>query len=296
MRRPEPAVLGVVVTYQPDETLRENLQALRAQITCVLVVDNGSKNIAFVECIAAESGCRLIKNPRNLGIAKALNQGAEVALAEGFAWLATFDQDSMVTAGLVQGLLEFRQTTMPNAPVGVLAATHIDRHSDRSYHVPRHVLGDRGQWRMLRTTITSGSFIPVAVLRAVGPFDEPLFIDFVDHDFCVRCRQHGYLIVESKRHILVHSLGRLSEHDLLGRRVVCSNHSAIRRYYMTRNQLEVYRRYLRFDPAWSLLGILDLLIGSAMVLIFESDRLAKMRAMLRGAADFALRRFGPARP
>jgi rhamnosyltransferase len=285
--------LAAVVTYNPDDSLGLHLQTLKGQADDVLVVDNGSANVAWVEEIAAAHGCMVLKNGSNEGIAKALNQAAEVAVDRGYRWLATFDQDSLATEGLLAGLVDLYLRQPAKARVAVMCASHIDRHTGSHYHVPENVLIETGEWRLLRTAITSGSLIPTSVFREIGSFDERLFIDFVDHDFCVRCRQHGMSIMESKTHVLIHSLGNITQHRLLWRPIVCSNHSALRRYYMTRNQLEVYRRYLWFDVAWSVRGLLNLLVGSALVLVFETQKMAKLRAMARGTLDFVLRRFGP---
>src|SRR5439155_25136726 len=86
-------VIAVVVTFNPGADLALNLAALRAQLGNVVVIDNGSADAAGIEMLARAAGCRFVGNPTNLGIAAALSQGARLAMAEGFDWLATFDQD-----------------------------------------------------------------------------------------------------------------------------------------------------------------------------------------------------------
>jgi GT2 family glycosyltransferase len=44
-----------------------------------MVVDNGSSNLEFVESAAHHTGCRLVSNKDNLGIAAALNQAVKIA-------------------------------------------------------------------------------------------------------------------------------------------------------------------------------------------------------------------------
>ena len=285
-------VLAVVVTYQPDETLTENLHALRQQVSHVVIVDNCSTNIGSIEVAALYTGCRLIKNGLNFGIAYALNQGAAIAMAEGFSWLATFDQDSQVTPGMIPGLLALYESHPMKNEIGVLVAFHRDRATGGNYDNPGDVIADKGDWTLMRTTITSGNMVSVAALRKTGAFDDTLFIDFVDHDFNMRCRKNGFLIVGAKRQILLHSLGRTTLHRLLGRHIICSNHSALRRYYMTRNQLEIYARYVAFEPLWCAKGLWHLLLGSILVLIYERDRFKKLRGMIKGVCHFVLRRFG----
>ena len=285
-------ILAIVITYEPDETLLQNLLALRGQISDVIVVDNGSGNIGVIEGVTTHTGCRLIRNGSNFGVAHALNQGAAIAMAEGFSWLATFDQDSQVTPGMIPGLLALYKSHPMKNEIGVLVAFHRDRATGGNYDNPGDVIADNGDWMLMRTTITSGNMVSVAALRKTGAFDDTLFIDFVDHDFNMRCRQNGFLIVGAKRQILLHSLGHTTLHRLLGRQIICSNHSALRRYYMTRNQLEIYTRYAAFEPLWCAKGLWHLLIGSILVLIYERDRFKKLRGMIKGVCHFVLRRFG----
>ncbi|HSV35766.1 MAG TPA: glycosyltransferase family 2 protein [Ramlibacter sp.] len=285
-------VLAVVVTYHPDASLQRNLAALRAQVAEVVVVDNASANIADVAAAAAAVGCRLVCNEVNVGIARGFNQGIAIAMAEGYDWVATFDQDSLLPAGAIQGLLDMYYSHPKSLDIGAIVPAHRDRNTGRDYYMPKDILQDAGDWRLLRTTISSGALVPASIYRRVGVMDESLFIDFVDHDFFLRCRMQGLLVVEASRQVMEHSLGNAVEKKLSRVRLTLSNHSAMRRYYMTRNQLEVYVRYLRADPFWAVRGLFFLGVSSALVLVFEANRIANFRAMLKGAAHFATRRFG----
>jgi rhamnosyltransferase len=288
-------VLGVVVTYNPGPDLAKALAALRGQVGSLVVVDNGSDNFAAVERVAMAARCRVVANRVNLGVASALSHVARIAQAEGFDWLAMFDQDSSAPDGGIGRLLAFYNDHPQSDRIGILAMSHRDRATGRDYHQGWDVLEEGPGWRSVRTTITSGSMVKVEVFGIVGFFDEELFIDFVDHDFCLRCRAHGFLVIEDRAVAIDHSIGDAMERSLLGRRVVCFNHAPERRYYITRNQLEVCVRYLRVDAVWALLGLCHLAGASLIVLLYEQRRVAKLGAMFEGGGDFILRRFGPRR-
>ena len=70
------AVCAGVVTYNPDiKILQKNLQALSPQVQDVFVVDNGSDNIHDIEnLIGGFNNLTIFSNPKNLGIAQALNK------------------------------------------------------------------------------------------------------------------------------------------------------------------------------------------------------------------------------
>jgi rhamnosyltransferase len=288
-------VLAAVVTFHPGPELARNLAVLRAQAETVLVIDNGSPNFAQIERAAATAGCRAIGLGANLGVAAALNRAAIVARAEGFAWLATFDQDSLAPSGAFAGLLELYEAHPERNRIAIVAMSHRDRIAGRDYHIPFDVIEETPIWQSVRTTITSGSLVRLEAFDQVGAFDETLFIDCVDHDFCLQCRQAGWLVVEDKRQVMAHSLGAVTLHKLLWREVACTNHSPTRRYYMTRNTLEVCARRLTSDFLWSAHTALHFAGATLAMLIFERDRPAKVGAMIEGVVDFCRRRFGPRR-
>jgi rhamnosyltransferase len=285
-------VLAVVVTYNPGPGLLESLRVLRSQIEHVLVVDNGSGNIDEVRAAAAQAGCTLEENGSNLGIATALNRGVARALEMGVDWLATFDQDSLLPENAIRELLALYARHPQRARIGVIAPGHRDRGTGAGYHFSVDIIEEAADWRVMRGTITSGSMVRREVLRDVGGFREDLFIDSVDHEFCLRLRRHGWLVVEHRGVFLAHSIGEATQHRLLGLRVVCTHHAPVRRYYITRNLLDVALRNLFFDPVWSTKALAQLAAGVITSVTYEEDRAAKLRAILAGARDFLLRRFG----
>lgn len=285
-------VLATLITYNPDQRLPDHLAALRTQCE-VLVIDNGSSNVDWVKELSTQAGCTLLRNEANIGVAAALSQAARYAQEGGFDWLATFDQDSFCPPAAIAELLQLEQTHPQRDRIGVLTMTHRDRATGGHYHHSVDILVDTPDWRVLRTAITSGSLVRVSLFGQIGLFDDALFIDMVDHEFCLRARKNGWLVIEGKQQVLEHSIGAATEHRLLGRRVVCTNHSALRRYYMTRNQLEVAARNVLYDPVWSFKIFLQFASGIVATLRYESDKRAKLGAMATGAWHFARRRFGP---
>lgn len=292
-RRAAARVLAVVVTYQPAPDLARHLGTVHGQADALLVVDNGSTNAPFVQACAAELGASCVLNERNEGIASALNQAVEHARAGRYDWLAMFDQDSALPEDMVRGLLDLVATHPERERVAVVAASYRDRNLPDEPVNDRNVLSEGPHWRLMRSLITSGSLVRVDTFARVGLFDERLFIDFVDHDHCLRLRRQGWLLLQSKDIVLGHAIGRQSTHRLLGRTVHCSNHSAARRYYFTRNQLEFYRRYGRDEPRWVLNGLLNLAVTTVLIVLFEAQKCAKLAAVGRGLWHFVIRRFGP---
>jgi len=87
--------------------------------------------------------------------------------------------------------------------------------------------------------VTSGSLLDLNVFKEIGEFDENLFIDYVDTDYCIRLRKSGYKLIQFARPIMMHSLGITK--DTLGYSFY--EHSPIRNYYIFRNKLYILTKY-----------------------------------------------------
>ena len=97
-------VAAVVITYHPPAVILQNIAAVAAQVGHVVVVDNtpnqcrsGSTNWNIA------GGCTVIRNGKNRGIATALNLGVQRAISLGCEWIFTFDQDSRIGDGYIDG-------------------------------------------------------------------------------------------------------------------------------------------------------------------------------------------------
>ena len=287
------AVLAVVVAYHPEADFAARLRAIRGQVDALIVVDNGSANLEEVKAAAQAADARLVSNGANLGIAAALNIGAQAMLGEGHAWLATFDQDSAIPPDAITDLLALGASLPERERVAVLAMSRRDRVTGRDYHRRGDVLEETPAWRRVRTTITSGGLVSRRAFERVGLFDEALFIDGVDHDFCLRCRAAGLMVIEARHVAMDHAIGAITRKRVLGRGGVLTNHSPDRRYYITRNTLALSARHFTTDPAWALREAAHLAVWNTVAALFEQDRAAKLAAMAQGAWDFATGRRGP---
>lgn len=286
-------IVAVVVTFNPDAALAQRLSIIHAQVGVLVIVDNGSSNQTFVRDLAKRLNCRIELNQQNVGVATALNQAARIASSLDAEWLAMFDQDSEAPVGAISALLQLYETFRHATPVAILAMSHRDRGTGRDYHLPTDILGETSDTRTVRTTITSGSMVRLDAYRALGGFDERLFIDSVDLEYCLRARRHGYLVVEARHIVLNHSVGNAERKSLAGRPVTLTHHVATRRYYITRNQLRVAARYFWFDPVWSVNALVHLAGFNVAALVFEDGRREKLWAMLCGVRDFLLAKDGP---
>ena len=130
--------------------------------------------------------------------------------------------------------------------------------------------------------------IPVDIATKIGGFDENLFIDEVDNEFCYRVKKNGYDILEFPSIILKHSLGHQTFHQILGFHYNTFNHNALRKYYMTRNRIYVLRKYPEIR-CWYIKKIIKDVIK---VVLAENDKKHKINYIIKGMKDGIINHMG----
>lgn len=284
-------VCAVIVTYHPAARLSASILRLRDQVGKVVLVDNtpGAAASAAIEDAALRHECVVIRNESNLGIAAALNIGVNWAICHGYAWVALFDQDSMVEGSYIEGMLARYAATKDRERIGLLAPRYKDPETGICARLSR-LAADGAPLEIM----TSGSLIPLTVLTTCGLFREDFFIDQVDHEFSFRIRRCGYAVAICPEVFLLHTTGQPKRHSLLGLvSFRTTHHSAARRYYMTRNTLFMMRQYGRQHPAWAWHAFAFLLFAMPMkILLAEEGKRAKLRSIGLGAIDALLGRLG----
>ena len=285
-------VAGIVITYHPDAEVMLNLAAVRPLVSELIVVDNGSDPGAFAMLQKAcdELGFDLIANSDNLGMPAALNIGIQRAIELGCDGLLLFDQDSRVTAGFVAAMLSTYADLSTTRRIGILVPQYTDLRTNQP--LPFTYLRDG----TLVTAISSGSLISVSTYLMCGPIADELFMDSFDHEYSLRIRKAGYIIAECETAVLLHSPGTPRSHALFGLiKFKSTNYSPSRRYYMERNKVWLYRRYVLDFPAFCSRQLLQSPIELLKILLVESDKREKCRFFFRGIYDGVRERMGKLR-
>jgi rhamnosyltransferase len=146
--------------------------------------------------------------------------------------------------------------------------------------------------REVVTVITSGSLISLDVFRVIGGFRDEFFIDCVDHEYCLRARAHGFHVMMTCKPLMEHSIGHERQHRLAWKRPLASNHPPLRQYFMTRNTVLLAREYICKEPRWVLKELWLRAKSTLIVCLLETERLSKIKHIVRGFSDGILRRAG----
>jgi len=278
------SVCAVIVSYNPGDYLIPNVIALRPQVDEVIIVDNGScedsRNI--LDTVSKIEGVKVIYNNDNLGIAAALNIGIKYAMNAGYNWVATFDQDSKVTPEFISSMFYAYESCEYKDSVAIISPIYYNPVTGKYCSFGRGKAKAVRSFIEVETTMTSGNLIPTYIFLKVDLFDEAFFIDYVDHEFCLRCLAHGFKIIESQRSVLYHRLGEPVQHKFLWKHITTTNHSPLRRYYNTRNRIIVWKRYFLLKPGWVMRDIISLVKQMLKIVLYENDIAKKVFSIIRG--------------
>jgi rhamnosyltransferase len=271
------------VLYNPTEEVFANIASYLDQLDILFAVDNSeeaSPNVAGR--LSAAGNVVYVANGENLGVARALNIGAEEALARGCDFLLTMDQDSSAAPDMVNGLLTCL-AGRDRSRVGIIAPFLVTR--------PGQAAGENG-CREVRTVMTSGNLLNLAAYVDVGPFPDELFIDFVDIEYCLRLHSKGYAVLQYGGTTLLHNVGQRMKWSVPGREFYLTSHSPLRKYYKTRNRFYVANRYKSLYPAFFRYDRFRFCLEFVRLVFFEPDKRAKLRMMWQGYRDFRAGNFG----
>lgn len=268
-----------IVLYNPDiQRLQENLKSILPQVDSVIMVDNGSKNTAEIDefiSLYKNSGVSLVRNIKNEGIAKALNQILDYALQNGVEWFLTLDQDTVSYLGLIDCYLKHIDRN-----VGQLSCNILDRNIGTIDKVKNY---NGKETVAIDFCITSGCFNQALALKQVGGYRESLFIDGVDLDISCNLRAHGYKVLNVNFDGILHELGAGERKSVLGLKLVTAHHVPWRNYYARRNIIFVARQYYSGTKKWKMI-IKQIVYGIGTVLL-EDKKIERIKCNFKGIID-----------
>ena len=294
-----PAKTGaVMVLYNPDWSLTDKaIKAISQQVDTLCLVDNSDSdsNARFrdMDCIV------YLPLHANRGIAAAQNAGIRELIARGVDLIFFIDQDSVAGSDVVLKLTEACSLLQDHGVrIAALGTRAINSQTGLPYAPkslelgsPKELVGSgmAGSINETYSVISSISMIPTEAFLEVGGFDEALFIDGVDHEWCWRAwhsHKRRTFIVESAHisHMLGEGDRRIASHKI-------SIPATFRLYYQFRNYLWLRRR--DYVPSfWLRKNGRKYIIKAFYFPIMVAPRLSNLRNIVRGLRD-GLRPKGP---
>ena len=157
-------------------------------------------------------GAYLVRSAENVGFAKANNMGFQYALDHGYDYVYLLNQDAWLAPGALETLVAAAQAYPDYAVLSPLqyqdGYKEFDKQFGMRYARPSGPRYDKNhtssvipsearvsQIVPVRFVMAAHWLVPVAALKAVGPFEEELFPLYgQDDDWCNRARYHGYKV------------------------------------------------------------------------------------------------------
>ncbi|MBL7555573.1 MAG: oligosaccharide flippase family protein [Bdellovibrionaceae bacterium] len=284
----------LIVSFNPEPVLKDTIHFLKKQFSRIIIVDNGSdimgrETLKDIQDAHAAFGVQVIYNKENYGISKALNQGFDIARKDDYKWVLTFDQDSRPHDNYLEMGQDILGSYTHPESVAMITPTLFE---EQLKAVIPYNKKPKEKCVTARLAITSGAITRVDSFFAVKGYNESLFIDYVDFDFCFRLRHSGHTILESNALHLNHQLGKSQKHDFLFTNFITTHHNEIRRYYITRNRFYMYKKYFILETDWVIEDFMNFFKDFLKILIAEKQKSAKMKSILMGIRDFSLSRYG----
>lgn len=236
VERTAPRVSVVIVHYRTPDVLAVCLERLgenlRGTLHEILVVDNAPLDDAAEKLCAGRPGIAYIKNARNIGFGRAVNQGLAAGRGEYFLVLnpdvevregsveeliAQMERDP--SAGIVapkllneDGSLQHSCRTFYTLPVFLLRRTFLGRILPHSRVLRDHLLldFDHESTRPVDWCLGASLLARRRAVEDVGPMDERFFLYFEDVDWCYRMKARGWRVLYHPAAVMTHRYRRES--------------------------------------------------------------------------------------
>jgi GT2 family glycosyltransferase len=240
----------VVLNYNGlDDTVRclTSLGSITYPDCCVILVDNGSGIDPAAEARRAYPGVEVIHTGSNLGYAGGNNRGISRALERGADYILILNNDTIVDPQLVTALIEAFAANpslgiagpvinfMDEPNVVMTEGVVFNPGPGTEFFHAQPVPTDSPSPALVDVDIVNGCCLMVRadVVRAIGGFDERMFIVHEESDFCLRAAAAGFRCAVLGRTLVWHKGS--SSFDRSGRQ--------LQRYFDTRNLYYLLRRH-----------------------------------------------------
>lgn len=268
----------ITIAYNPDiAELQQNLASYAALSDVFILWDNSEKPMDFSSFRSTYPNAIIIQNGTNQGLPYAYNWAIRYAKEHNCTHLMTMDQDSCF-----EGFDDYRRHVEAKQYPGICSCAINRKHPSKD------------EWTLINDSAQSGSIFPLSMIDEIGPFREDFFIGMVDAEMCLRAQEHNYRTLQYNRANLIHHIGSEREVHFLGHTTYVSDYIPLRHYYDSRNRILMWHEFpydIGASGKWRhLLGRLKVMIK---ILIFEDNKLAKVRAIVSGTYNGLLNRTIP---
>jgi GT2 family glycosyltransferase len=291
------SVASVTVVYNDARVLPRQIDALLRQtrpLQEIVVVDNASTDGTSELLADRYPQVKVLRMSENLGVGGGAAAGlAYAALERRHDWTWTFDADSAPNNDTLEVLLEATES-LGNTDGEVGMAAPLPIHRETGTYYPPLLWRDgyvKPSAELLRQpiwfadlVIGSGCMVRRDVVEKVGLPRADFFMYFLDYEYCLRVRSHGYKIAIITRSHFAHEVGNARRVRLPGYSRLWPDYAPWREYYLSRNM--AYTAWWLYPSRGTKMFVVTHLARHAGgVLLFSSNKLASLKKMVQGFWD-----------
>jgi rhamnosyltransferase len=288
--------IAVIICFNPNhDRLRGLIDAISGSVGCVVLFNNGGLDPAK---LASTAAVRIhVESPgQNLGLATPLNFACEYGAKNGYRFLVSFDQDSTPPADMIPLLERELLTYQAKNPRAIAIGPRlVDVRDGKETISPFVRFGKVGvtKWigegtEPVSQLITSGCLLDLRMWDAENRFNDALFIDFVDNNWCWRMTRKQYLILGTSRTRMPHEL---SEEIKESSYISLNKYGQIRRYFQMRNSA-YHLVHESLSLAQRLYVLRAMVVAFLSSMISDEQPLQSVWQCLRGLAHGLVGRLG----
>lgn len=271
--------IALVTLYFPDDKVKGNIIQLSKYVDNVVLLDN-TPNVENFSLFSEIKNTEYIAYKKNLGLSLAFNHYLKT-LTEN-CYIIFFDQDSFCPEGLVKQLKNDYQICCGKLnKKGIIGPAYFEENAGHLM-VPNQKEEVSAGLYEVKSIITSGMFTELDVIKESGFWNDDIFLDMADWDFCWRILRAGFFCCFSTNEVLSHQLGK-NVHHFCGFEI--EEWASFRVYYQTRDCLYLLRKpYVPFK--FRIRFILMLTIRPVLHLILLPDKKKRLHYFIKGIKDF----------
>lgn len=263
---------GLIILYYPKyEEVYRNISSYCSCIETLYIIENSNINKDFINSLKELVKIRIISSGKNIGISKSLNLALEHASKDKYEWLLTMDQDTSFERNDFSSFLNsFENINKKN--LIIFSPIHNKKFITTNIIEKEFVM-------------TSANIINVEKSLKINGFNDKLFIDEIDHDFCFKSIINKYKIIVNENIAVNHSLGKKDIRNV-------TIYPALRLYYMCRNYLYIREKYNDINNDFFKLRDKYLIKFFIRHLIYSSEKFKCLKMILLGMFDYKNNKFG----
>jgi rhamnosyltransferase len=290
------SILSVIICFHPNvKKLNRLITSIEAGVGQIILFNNGGLDES--ELIIKSSKVIVESRGQNIGLAAALNIGCDIAVKNGIKFLIAFDQDSNPGEGMIPILqAELLEWHAKDPRVVAIGPQLVDERGGKRVTSPFVQFRRFGfnKWsgdgvQSVSQLITSGCMIDLRIWDKTNRFDDKLFIDFVDNNWCWRMIRKGHIILGTTSVSMPHEISERIEKRI---NFSTNTYSPERRYFQVRNAV-YHLFYESLSMAQKIYVLKALVVTFTSAQISDEYRMRSILQCLRGLLHGVAKKLGP---